>query len=687
MGRCSPVVSVALGILLLSGNPLLAQQNPRQSVIWSDNPNIADFVKNEESKLAAAQAAIATIANVQGTHTIENTVEPFDNAFMALDDAVGLAKLVREVHPDASFREKGNEYVSKAESARKDLSLNRALYNALAAVDVSKVDAATRYYVSRRLQISRWAGVDRSEAERAKLKQLQDQLSAAQTTFIHNVDEDHRTLSVKPSELDGMPQEFLESHKPGSDGMIKLAAEADLDPVLKFATHDDVRRRMFEMANNLGYPKNRELALEMLRLRFEIARLLGYASWAEYESASKMTGNAKAVETFIADLDKAARPVAERELPLLLAEKRKFDPATAELYWHDMAFLAEQVRRHKYGVDSSVLRAYLPSSAVKQGLLDVSSKFFQLEFRKEENSPVWHQSVETWDVFDQDSMIGRIYLDLYARPGKANAWETIPLRAGKVGRQLPEAVVIVNLPNPTAESPGLMEQEEMVAFFHEFGHAVHKIISGSRARWAGEHPGSSGTIEMDFIEVPSQFLEEFPQLESVLTTFARHYKTNEPLPSDLVDRVREAAAFGRGILATSDNVLSALSLDLHQRDPGKLDFDAVLNEENQRYSLLKMPPDVHLWASWFHLADYSSNYYLYDWDAMIVQDFFAQFDRKDPLAHDIATRYRRTVLETGGTMSANELVRNFLGRPQKFDAFRNWLQEEFRSLPVVTITK
>jgi thimet oligopeptidase len=125
-------------------------------------------------------------------------------------------------------------------------------------------------------------------------------------------------------------------------------------------------------------------------------------------------------------------------------------------------------------------------------------------------------------------MIGRIYLDLYARPGKANAWETLPLRDGKLGQQLPEAVLVVNLPNATVENPGLMGQEELDALFHEFGHAVHKILSGSRAQWAGEQPGMSGTLEMDFNEAASQFFEQFPELPSLLTTFARHYKTNEP---------------------------------------------------------------------------------------------------------------------------------------------------------------
>ena len=672
----SASILLSLGFLVCLRT--VAQQRPIQPPIWADKPTIADFAKKEDAKLASAEAAIAALSKVQGSHTIENTVEPFDKAFMELDDAVGLAKLVREAHPESAFREKGSEYVSKAESARTGLLLKRELYEALTAVDLSRADAPTKYYLERRLQMFRWAGVDRSEAERAKLKALQDQLSAVQTSFIHNIDEDHRTLVVKFAELDGMPADFFESHKHGPDGMIELAADTDFYPVLKFAISEDVRRRMFQTAYNVGYPKNRDVALEMLRIRFEIAQLLGYSSWADYDAASKMTRNAKAIDNFIAALDKVERPVAEREFPLLLAEKRKSNSAATDIYGHDLDFLIERVRRQKYGVDSSALRAYLPVPAVKQGLLEISSKFFQVEFRKEENSSAWHPSVETWDVFDRGSMIGRIYFDLYARPGKANAGETLPLRDGKLGQQLPEAVLIVNLPNATVENPGLMEQEQMDALFHEFGHAVHGILSGSHARWAGERPGTSGTLEMDFIEAPSQFFEQFPELPSLLTTFARHYKTNEPIPADLVNRLQSAAAFGRGMIGVSFNSLSALSLVSHERKPAGMDLDAVLSEENQRYSLLKMVPDTHFWASWFHLADYSSNFYLYDWDAVIAQDLLAQFDRNKPLTPEPSMRYRKAVLEPGGRMSANDLVHNFLGRPQNFEAYRNWLEEEFR---------
>lgn len=680
MGRSVHRVSALLSLWLFSCLPLAAQQRSlAQPPIWADKPSLTDIEKKEDAKLAAADSAIAALLKARGVRTIENTVELFDKAAMELDDAVGLAKLVRQLHPDSALRDKAMEYVSKADSARKALALNRGVYDALAAVDLSNADPATRYYVGRRLQLFRLAGVNRSDAERAKLKALLGQLSGIESTFNHNIDEDHRTLSVKPSELEGLPQDFLDSHKPDQDGMIRLTNDySDFFPVMKFAIHDGVRRRMYQTIYSTGYPKNRDLAIQMLRLRSEIAQLLGYSSWADYSAASKMTKNAKTIENFIAELDKAQRPVADREFPVLLEEKRKFNPAATDISEHEFLFLAEQVRRQKYGVDSVALRAYLPVPAVKQGLLDVSSKFFQVEFRKEADSVAWHPSVETWDVLDHGSMIGRIYLDLYPRPGKTNGGETLSLRAGKVGQQLPEAVLIATLPNPSTENPGLMEQEELDTFFHEFGHAVHKILFGARARWAGANAGLSGTLEFDFVEVPSQFFEKFPELPSILPTFAHHYKTNEPIPVDLVNRLRRATAVGRGINSASYNALSALSLELHQRNPSDLDLDAVYADENHRYSLLKMVPDTYFWASWPHLADYSSNFYTYDWDAVIVEDFFAQIDPEKPLAAGAASRYRKTVLEPGGSVSANDLVRNFLGRPQNLEAYRAWLEEEFR---------
>ena len=680
---CSPVcqllrgASCLLALTLPICNPLRAQKRPLvQPSIWADKPTLGDFIKLEDSKLAAADSAIATLSEVRGPRTIENTLELYDKAVMAIDETWGLAFLVQDAHPDPIFRHKGNEYKSRAESAEKALALNRGVYAALAGIDLSNTDSATKYYVERRLQLFRLAGVDRNDSVRARLRLLQDRLSQLESKFLEIINEDQRTIAVEPCELDGLPQDYIESHQPGSDGLVRITTtDPDYVPIMKFAVSDGLRLRLYKAKYSSGYPQNRDVAQQMLHVRFEIARLLGYASWADYNAVSTMTRNAKTIEEFIATIGKADHSVAEREFPRLLEEKRKLDPTATDISSHELLFLTERVRRQSFAVDSAAVRAYLPVAAVKQGLWEVASKFFHVEFVREAESVAWHPSVETWDVLDNRSMIGRIYLDLYARDGKAPGWESFLLRDGKVGEQLPETVVIINLAAPNPQNPGLMEQEDLDGLFHEFGHAMARILSGSRARWAGT---SRGNIEPDFPEVPSQFLEKLPELPSVLPTFARHYKTNSPIPADLVNRLRLAATVGRGMTAASFNALSAVAFFAHERSPDRVDLDVLYAEQNKRYNLLRPVPDTHYWASWPHISDYSSRFYMYDWDAVIVEDFWSQFDREKPLASEPSLRYRRTVLEPGGSESANTLVKTFLGRPQNLDAYRHWLEEGLR---------
>jgi thimet oligopeptidase len=656
-----------------------AQQQPSvRTSIWAGKPSITDFEKAENAKLEAAAYSLAALLKTKGSRTIENTLEPFDEAVLQIDDAYGLALLTQEAHPNSEFRDKGSELVKKADSARKALELNRSVYDALVAVDLSKADPVTKYYLKRRLRLFRLAGVGRSDAERAKLNALQDQLSNLQSEFDRNINEDNRTILANPAELEGLPANFIESHKPDPDGMAHITTDdPDYNPVMKFAVNDGLRLRLYQTYLNRAYPKNQDVLMRMLRARSELAQLLGYSSWADYSAASRMAGNAKTIANFIADVDSAARPVAEREFPLFLQEKRKLNPSATDISEYEYLFLNERTRRATFVVDSSLVREYLSFPAVKHGLLDIASKFFQVEFRQETDSVAWDSSVETWDVLDHGSMLGKIYLDLHPRQGKpGNVAEAIPLRDGRLGRQFPEAVVIANFPLPSAQDPGLMEVGDVVDLFHEFGHAMHKILSGSRARWAG---AASGNLEPDFMEVPSQFFEKFPVLPAILPTFARHYKTNQPIPTELVKQIQRAVAFGRGLNETSFNAKNAISFDLHEQRPANVDLDTFCVQATRRYSLLTTVPGTHVWASFYHLADYSSSFYTYHWDLLIVEDLFSQFDRENPLAPEIALRYRRTVLEPGGSVSANDLVRNFLGRSPNFTAFRKWLEE---GLPV-----
>jgi thimet oligopeptidase len=241
------------------------------------------------------------------------------------------------------------------------------------------------------------------------------------------------------------------------------------------------------------------------------------------------------------------------------------------------------------------------------------------------------------------------------------------------GKQLPEAILVCNFPAPTASDAGLMDYGDVQTFFHEFGHLMHHILGGQQA-WAGI---SGISMESDFVEAPSQMLEEWIRSPQVLAKFARHYKTGEPIPADLVVRMNRASAFGRGGWAARQNALTAISYDIYKTKPEAVDLDAVTLDDSRRYTLFSPLPETHTWASFGHLSGYSSAYYTYLWDKVIAEDFFLQFDRGNLLAGDAPMRYRRVVLEPGGSMPANDLVRNFLGRPQNMAAMRKWIAEEF----------
>jgi thimet oligopeptidase len=254
-----------------------------------------------------------------------------------------------------------------------------------------------------------------------------------------------------------------------------------------------------------------------------------------------------------------------------------------------------------------------------------------------------------------------------------------PVLDGIKGKQLPEAILVCNFPVPTATDPGLMDYGDVKTFFHEFGHLMHHILGGQQ-HWAGI---AGISMESDFAEAPSQMLEEWIASPQVLAKFARHYKTGEPIPAELVARMNRASAFGRGGWVNGQNLYSAMSYDIYKTKPENVDLDAVTFADARKYTLFAPLPGTHQWASFGHLGGYSSAYYTYLWDKVIAEDFFLQFDHQNLLAGDAPMKYRRVVLEPGGSMSANDLVKNFLGRPQSIAALQHWMAEEFAA-PVGT---
>ncbi len=671
------MIKLWMGLItsLVAATAVAQDLSKSQAPLWSARPDVASFEKIENAKLDMAQRSIDKILAAKGAKTIDNTLANFDEAVRQINAAAYFSGLMEAVHPDAAFRDRATAMTRKVSAAQTALSLNREVYEALAAVPTAQTDPVTRYYLKRQLLEFRLAGVDKDDAVRARLKKLNDELTEEVSAFERNINDGQKIIEVRDAtELHGLPQDYLDAHKPDKSGVIHITTDyPDYGPVMDFAASDSLRRRLSLAFNTRAFPQNRDVLSKMLRTRYEIASALGYASWADYNAADKMIGNGARIADFIRDLDQAVRPVADREFQMLLAQKRKAEPQAITISIAEKSYIQELVRRTQFDFDSQSVRPYFAYPAVKQGILDTAAKLFHVTFQREENTPAWDPSVETWLTLDSGKVIGRFYLDMHPRKGKFTHAEMSPVLDGIRGKQLPEAVLICNLPGPADGDPGLMDYNDVETFFHEFGHLMHWMLGGQQA-WAGI---SGITMEGDFAEAPSQMLEELLHSPQVLAGFARNYKTGQPIPADLVLRMNRAAAFGRANYVSQQNGYTALSYDIYNVKPEEVNVDAIADRDVAKYTLFTALPGTHTFASFGHLAGYSSAYYTYMWDKVIALDFFEQFDSKDLFAGDTPLRYRREVLEPGGSVSANDLVKNFLGRPQSMKALQRWMAAEF----------
>jgi thimet oligopeptidase len=628
-----------------------------------------------QGRLAWQREQIDRLLAAYGPKTLENTLRPYDDAVATLSVAGSLASLLDSVHPEKPVRDKARELTQTVAEAATELSLKQEVYRALSAIDLQSADPATAHYLSQTLLNYRLAGVDKDEATRAHLRELSDQATELSLTFAKNVQENvNRVELTAASELDGLPEDYIRNHPPDPRGTITLTTDfPDMQPVMTFSSSADLRLRMFRAYNTRAYPANRALLLQLLAVRQQIATILGFASWADLATANQMMGSAAKLKKFIDELEQASRDGAEREYEMVLAFARTRQPGLAALKSSDRGYWYEQYRREAFAFDSQSVRPYFPYDAVEKGILETAARLFHVSFERNHDAGVWHSQVTAWDVFDHGLLCGRFYLDMHPREGKDKWFSAAPLIPGIEGRQLPEAALICNFPGGKPDDPGLMQYNDVVTFFHEFGHLMHAILGGRQA-WAGV---SGIATEGDFVEVPSQMLEEFFHDARLLASFARHYQTGEPIPADMVERMNRASAFGRADGVRTQLFYTSYSLDVHNQPAEELDPDALLEAGYKRLLPYEWVDGNRMYASFTHLIGYTSNYYTYMFDKVIALDFFGQFDPGDLLEGPTAMRYRRAILEPGGSRPGTQLIADFLGREQKMDAFARWVGEEF----------
>ena len=624
------------------------------------------FLTSCRSDLDDARKRIAVIKASQPPRDALTTLQAFDTAVLVAADAENRAGLAEQVHPAKPFRDAAQVCEQEVSRMLTDVSLDKEMYNVLASLDGAKVDPAGSYYLRTSLRDYHRAGVDRDDPTRDKIRNLQDALVKIGQQFDENIAGDVRKLLVNTSDLDGLPDDFKRSHPPDASGKVTLSTDnTDYFPFMDYSKSESARKAFFVLYRQRAYPKNIDLMGLLLQKRHELANILGYPDWAAFITEDKMVGTERNAADFIEKISVAAQPGAKRDYDELLAYKKKEDPKAESVNAWDVAHLRRGAVIEKFGYDSQVIRPYFEYSRVLQGILDITSRMYGITYKPVTSPQIWHPEVTVYDVYDQGRLIGRIYFDMFPRENKYKHYATFTLATGKQGFRLPEYVLVCNFPKATG-GPGLMERDDVITFFHEYGHLIHGIMRGN-TKWA------VGDLENDFIEAPSQMFEEWAQEPAILQTFARHYKTNEPIPVELAAKAKAADKFGRALDVRTQMFYAAISLDFYNRDPQGLDTDKLVAQLQARYTPFQFVEGTHMQTAFGHLNGYSAIYYTYMWSLVIAKDMFTEFKKDGLLNPRIATKYRDSVLGASGTKPAAEMVRDFLGRPYSFQAYADWL--------------
>jgi len=609
--------------------------------------------------------AIAELEAFDEVPTIENYLEAINAQSVSVGNMSMAANTLGAVHPDKDVRDAADACGQSLSPIYSDMSLSRPMYERAAAVDVSGADADTQRSFEKLMLTFKLSGVDKDEGTRARIKALNEEIFTIGQEFERNIREAVETLELESvDQMAGLPQDFIDGHQPNEDGKIIITTQyPDLFPFLNYAEDDSLRRELFTLYSNRAYPENEAVLQQLLEKRYELAQLLGFDNFAEYITADKMVGSPERVEQFLEELTAYTEAGQQAEYDVLLARLREIDPNAERMDPWQRRFLMEKVTNEQFQVDSKEVREYFNYNSTRDGILTLVQDAFGVEFRPWDTT-VWDESVTAHEMWDGDFLIGRFYLDMHPREGKYQHAAQFPMKNGITGIQEPVATLVCNF--PTGDE--LMQHDQVETFLHEFGHLIHNLFAGHH-HWDNV---SGINTEWDFVEAPSQMLEEWVWDYDTISQFAKN-ADGEPIPRDLLDRMMAARDFGLGLNTRRQLNFAALSMALYNRNPEGLDIKTLSDEVTSKYTLFEPMPEDHMFASFGHLNGYSAIYYTYQWSLAIATDMFTRFEDEGLRNVETAGEYRDMVLAQGGAKPAADLVTDFLGREISFKPYADRL--------------
>ncbi len=610
------------------------------------------------------------IISVSGKHDRENTLERLNEMDIVFERNLGISELMANTHPDEAVRTAAEDCTAKTAKLMTDVQMDPKLYAAVNDVDSSNLDARAKRFIDKTLLAYKLSGVDKDEATRKQLAELDEKIVKSGQDFDKVIRDDRRTIQFTAEQLEGLPADFMTTHAPDENGMITISTDyTDYFPVMNYAKQEKTRAELGKLFTSRAYPDNEKIFKELLQERYEYAKLVGFDNWAAFNAYDKMAKDTTTISNFLKQIADITAPRAKAEIEELMALKKADSPDTDGFYSWDRFYYIEALKKAKYDFDAQSVREYFPYEKVKRGILNVASTIYGVTFQQSDR-PVWHSSVEAYDVYEGDTLIARFYLDMHPREGKYGHAASFGMYSGIEGLQLPAATLVCNFPEPTPSNPALMEHSDVETFFHEFGHLLHQLFAG-RHHWAKQ---SGINCEWDFVEAPSQLFEDWAWDYDVLKRFATNDK-GEVIPQELVEKMKKSESVGKGVLNMRQISYAMLSYSYHSENPDGIDLLGRQNEIFDQYSPFKQYENDNTFASFGHLNGYSSMYYTYMWSLAIAKDLAKPFHDGGLLNVDTAHKYRDMILNVGGAQDANEMVRNFLGRDYNLEAFKTWLSE------------
>ena len=666
-------------------NPLMADRfdTPFESFPF-ENISPRDFKPAVQKQIENTQNEIQKIADNKQEPDFKNTIEALEFAGTSLDRLASVISNLNSAETNKELQEAAQEIMPLLTRLKNDILLNSELFEKVKKVyenkENYKLDAEQRMLLEKTYKGFIRNGALLNEKDQQKLREIDQRLTKLKLDFSKNVLEEtnaFQLLITDKSDLEGLPEEILQSaeelaHSRGKSGWMFILHAPSYIPFMKYAKNRELRKKMSLAYGSRAFKKdkldNREIVSEIAKLRKERAVLLGFDTHAHFILEERMARNPGKVMQFLEDLYQVAYPAAKKEMKKL--KKLAAKDGIKELEKWDLSYYMENLKKQELDLDEEQLRPYFPLEKVLEGIFDIAGKLYDLKFEEIFNLQKYHPDVRTFKVTDNSGeYVALLYVDFFPREGKRpGAWMTSYNPQWKRGGEhsRPHISIVTNFSKPSKEKPALLTFNELTTLFHEFGHALHGMLADTR------YPSLSGTnVYWDFVELPSQIMENWAYEKEALKNFARHYQSGEVIPDEMITKIKKSMRFMEAYATTRQLGFGFLDMAWHY-EFDKNTFPGVVEYEKQAFEKTRLVPyheENNMSVAFSHIfpGGYSAGYYSYKWAEVLDADAFSLFQEKGIFDKETATKFK-ILMQKGGTEHPMELYKKFRGREPQTQA-------------------